>query len=76
MVATGVLSVVVGLFGLWAGNQMFGDIGISAMIGGAVGVLTGVGICLVERKIGQLEKTINQLRSDNSSGQTGNEPKI
>ena len=39
----GILLFVVGLCGLGLGSMMFGDIKISAMIAGAIGVLSGIG---------------------------------
>lgn len=39
----GSLLILVGLLGIAAGGLMFGDIGIAAMIGGLVGLLSGIG---------------------------------
>ena len=43
----GVLLLLVGLAGVGAGSIMFGDIGVAAMIAGAVGLLSGIGFLIV-----------------------------
>lgn len=39
----GFFLIVIGLLGLGIGMVMFGDIGIAAIIGSLVGLLTGIG---------------------------------
>ncbi|MBO9599487.1 MAG: hypothetical protein J7559_16895 [Cohnella sp.] len=46
----GILLIVVGVIGIIMGVNMFGDIGIAAMIGAITGVLSGIGFLLVSKK--------------------------
>ena len=41
--------MVLGAFGILMGTMMFGDIGVAAMIGCAVGILSGYGFRLVDQ---------------------------
>lgn len=41
--------MILGALGILMGVMMFGDIGIAAMIGGAVGLLSGYGFRLVNQ---------------------------
>lgn len=47
----GVLLIIVGVLGIWAGTQAFGDIGISCMIGGISALLSGIGFMIAAGKI-------------------------
>ena len=40
------LLIVIGIGGILMGTMMFGDIGVAAMIGGAVGILSGLGFLM------------------------------
>ena len=41
--------MIIGAFGILMGTMMFGDIGVAAMIGGAVGILSGYGFRLIDK---------------------------
>ena len=45
-----ILCFIVGVLGIVAGGAMFGDIGVSAMIAGAVGILSGIGFWIQSSK--------------------------
>lgn len=47
----GVLLILLGAFGLFAGANMYGDIGIAGMIAGGAALLSGIGFMLAAGKI-------------------------
>ena len=51
MLIVGVLLLILGALGLIMGSMMFGDIGISAMIGALTAILSGIGFLIATRKI-------------------------
>ena len=48
-----VLLTLVGLGGVGLGAMMFGDIGVAAMVGGLVGMLSGSGFWMVANRLRQ-----------------------
>lgn len=46
-----VLLIVVGLGGVGMGAIMFGDIGLAAMVGGLVGLLSGSGFWITVKRL-------------------------
>jgi len=48
--AIGTLLLVVGIIGMILGSMMFGDIGLSAMIGSITAILSGIGFLLAPKK--------------------------
>ncbi|MDE0527534.1 MAG: hypothetical protein OXH85_02415 [Truepera sp.] len=48
--------ILLGLFGIFAGGFMFGDIGIAAMIGAGAALLAGIGLLGLARRVAKLEK--------------------
>ena len=44
-----ILLIIVGVSGILLGGMMFGDIGIAAMIGGSVVILSGIGFLKVNK---------------------------
>ncbi|MEZ9955425.1 hypothetical protein AB4395_23500 [Vibrio splendidus] len=49
----GIALVAVGVVGSLMGAMMFGDIGLAAMIGSIVGILSGVGFIQLDKKLEQ-----------------------
>ena len=49
MKGIGIALIVVGALGMLLGMAMFGDIGIAAIIGSIVGILSGVGFLKVSQ---------------------------
>jgi len=45
----GIALIIVGSVGMLLGAMMYGDIGIAAMIGSVVGILSGVGFLKVSK---------------------------
>lgn len=43
MKGIGICLIIIGVLGMGMGLMMFGDIGLSAMIGSLVGILSGIG---------------------------------
>lgn len=46
----GILLLIVGVLGMILGGMMYGDIGVSAMIGSLTALLSGIGFLLRVRK--------------------------
>jgi len=46
----GILLIVVGVIGIIMGVNMFGDIGVAAMIGAITALLSGIGFLLASKK--------------------------
>lgn len=51
LIVIAILLLVVGALGLLMSTMMFGDIGISAMIGASTAILSGIGFLIVNNKI-------------------------
>ena len=52
----GILLILLGIFGLWAGGTAFGDIGVAAGIGGGAALLSGIGFFVASGRIKKLEE--------------------
>ena len=55
MKALGILLILVGLFGMYAGTAAYGDIGIACMIGGITALLSGIGFLIASGKIKEIQ---------------------
>ncbi len=51
MIVIGILLIVLGFLGFIMGSMMFGDIGVSAMIGALTAILSGIGFLIANSKI-------------------------
>lgn len=49
-----ILLIVVGVFGIFAGMMMVGDIGIAALLGASAGLLSGIGFWKVAGTLNEL----------------------
>lgn len=58
MIVQGIFQIVIGVFGIIAGCIAFGDIGIACMIGGALGIISGICTFITSRRIHKLEKEL------------------
>lgn len=47
----GIILVVIGALGAFIGVNMFGDIGVSCIIGSVIGILSGVGFLMTSKEI-------------------------
>lgn len=56
MSAIGIILIVLGLLGFILGTIMFGDIGITCMLTGAISLFSGIGFKLTSDRIKQLER--------------------
>jgi len=46
-----ILLILVGVAGIFLGSMMFGDIGLSCIVGALAALLSGIGFLMVFRKI-------------------------
>lgn len=58
MIVQGIFQIVIGVFGIIAGCIAFGDIGIACMIGGVLGIISGICTFITSRRIHKLEKEL------------------
>ena len=49
MIIIAIFFIIVGVSGILMGGMMFGDIGVAAMIGESVGILSGLGFLKVNK---------------------------
>ena len=49
MKAIGIILLIIGIAGMFLGGLMFGDIGLAAMIGALVGIVSGIGFLKVSK---------------------------
>ena len=52
----GFLCIIAGIAGIGLGGMMFGDIGVAAVIAGAVGLFSGFGILSISGKLKKLSQ--------------------
>jgi hypothetical protein len=60
MKGIGIALIVVGALGMLLGMAMFGDIGIAAIIGSIVGILSGVGFLKVSKLLNEVNQTSSE----------------
>jgi hypothetical protein len=60
MKGIGITLIVVGILGMVMGGAMFGDIGVAAMLGALVGILSGIGFI----KAAKLQSRMLKLESE------------
>lgn len=56
MKTTGILLIIWGIIGVFMGSIMFGDIGISCIVGAVTAILCGVGFLQADKQIKLLWK--------------------
>lgn len=54
MVACGVILIVLGALGLTLGPSAYGDISVAIMLGGAVGLVSGIACLVANKRLKQL----------------------
>ncbi len=47
----GILLLILGLIGMVLSGTMFGDIGVAGMIGALTALLSGIGFCVVSKRL-------------------------
>ncbi|WP_175412967.1 hypothetical protein [Clostridium sp. AWRP] len=56
MKAIGIILIVIGVIGIIMGINMFGDIGIAAIVGALAALVSGIGFILSDKKMNSLLK--------------------
>ena len=57
----GIISIILGICGIGLGMMMFGDIGISCIVGGLAALLAGLALVNGAKRIKNLEDKVDSL---------------
>lgn len=56
MKVIGIILIIIGVLGIICGFQMYGDIGVAAIIGAVGTLISGIGFILVNQKLNNLSE--------------------
>lgn len=65
MIVQGAFQILIGVFGVVAGCIAFGDIGIACLIGGILGIISGICTFITSKRIHKLERELRYGNSKN-----------